>query len=381
MTAIARPSPRLATRMAFVLAGFISAGWAPLIPFAKVRLGVDDAKLGLLLLCFGVGSLIGVSTAGVLTARHGGRLLVVAGGAGLCLLLPALSLAATPLTLGLSLLVFGASLGALDVAMNAHGVEVESAAAAPLMSGFHALFSLGAFAGAGWMAVALSAKVSPPAARRAACGLGLAALPVIHAGLLKTAPGERGPLFAWPSGLVLVIAALAAVSFLVEGAIFDWSALLLVDRRVVKIETAGVGFILFSIAMTAGRLVGDKVVARFGGRLVLRWGGAVAVLGLALILAGPGAPVVMGGFILVGLGVANIVPLLFSAAGRQTSMPPALALAAVTSTGYVGSLAGPPLLGFLGHAAGLPTAFWLTAALLTLVPLLAGVATRATERP
>ena len=175
---------------------------------------------------------------------------------------------------------------------------------------------------------------------------------------------------------MVVIAALAATMFLTEGAVFDWSALLLVDRGVAGRADAGVGFILFSIAMTAGRLSGDFVVRKLGGRRVLQWGGALAILGLALVLACPFAPLAVGGFLLVGLGAANVVPVLFSAAGRQTSMPPTLAVAAVTSTAYVGVLAGPPVLGFIAHAIGLPTAFWLLTGLLLIVPLLAGTATQ-----
>ena len=151
-----------------MVAGFITACWSPLIPFAKSRLGVNDAQLGLLLLSFGVGSLLGVSIAGLFATRIGARPIVLAGGLGLCLFLPFLSVAASPVTLGAALFVFGASIGALDVAMNAHGVEVEKAAGVPLMSGFHALFSLGGFAGAAWMTLSLRSSLSALAATMAA---------------------------------------------------------------------------------------------------------------------------------------------------------------------------------------------------------------------
>jgi predicted MFS family arabinose efflux permease len=364
MVRLPRSSPRLATRLAFVVAGFASACWAPLVPFAKARLEINDAQLGLLLLCFGVGSLAGVSFAGLLAARIGARPVVLAGGAGLCAILPALAAAATPPALGASLLVFGASLGALDVAMNAHGLEVEKAAAVPLMSGFHALFSLGGFAGAGWMTLCLRAHVLPLAATAIAALLAIGLVAYAATGLLTARPARPPRLFVWPSGLVLVIATLAAVMFLTEGAVFDWSALLMVERRLTGPADAGLGFILFSIAMTAGRLSGDEVVRRLGARRVVAWGGALAVLGLLVVLVSPFALLAVGGFFLVGLGAANLVPVLFSAAGRQTTMAPALAVAAVTSAGYAGILAGPPLLGFIAHAAGLNAAFWLVTALL-----------------
>src|SRR5262249_31077678 len=146
------------------------------------------------------------------------------------------------------------------------------------------------------------------------------------------------------------------------------------DRGVASAASAGVGFIAFSIAMTGGRLWGDAVVRQLGPRRMLQGGGALAALGLVVVLTSPLPWLAIAGVLLVGLGAANVVPVLFSAAGRQTAMPPALALAAVTSTGYAGVLAGPPLVGLLAHALSLPTAFWLLAALVLLVPLLAPVA-------
>ncbi|MBV8682402.1 MAG: MFS transporter [Caulobacteraceae bacterium] len=361
--------PRLATRLAFAVDGFLTACWAPLIPFAKARLGVNDAQLGLLLLCTGVGSLVGVSAAGLLSARVGARPVVICTGVGLCALLPALAASGSPLTLGSTLLAFGACLGALDVAMNAHGVQVEAAAGAPLMSGFHALYSLGGAAGAGWMTLALRSHLSPQTSALIAAAVALGLVTVGAIGLIATRPEAPHKLLVWPTGLVLLIAALAATMFLSEGAVFDWSALLLLERRLASQSEAGVGFILFSVAMTAGRLVGDRLVKRLGGRRVVQVGALTAAAGFLIVLICPLAPVAIGGFFLVGLGAANIVPVLFSAAARQRDMPPTLAVAAVASTGYVGILAGPPILGFIGHAVGLTGAFWLVTALLGLVAL------------
>lgn len=130
---------RLATRLAFLVAGFSIASWAPLVPFTKSRLGVDDITLGLLLLCIGLGSVLAMLLAGMLTARYGSKPVIVAGGVGLVLTLPFLTVVNTPAELGIALFLFGASLGSLEVAMNVHAVEVERDAGRPLMSGFHAL--------------------------------------------------------------------------------------------------------------------------------------------------------------------------------------------------------------------------------------------------
>ena len=142
-----RPATRLATRLAFLVAGFGLACWAPLVPLAKQRLMIDDGILGLLLLCLGIGSVGAMLLTGALSARYGSKPMIIVGGLGVAVLLPLLSIASSPLTLGLSLLAFGAALGSLEVAMNIHAVEVERAAGRPLMSGFHALFSIGGFAG------------------------------------------------------------------------------------------------------------------------------------------------------------------------------------------------------------------------------------------
>ncbi|MEN3287439.1 MAG: hypothetical protein V7634_1739, partial [Bradyrhizobium sp.] len=147
---------RLATRLAFLVAGFGMACWAPLVPFAKQRLAVDDGVLGLLLLCLGVGSVVAMLLTGVLSARYGSRPIIIGGGVGLAIVLPLLSIVATPFTLGLALLGFGAALGSIDVAMNIHAVEVEHASDQPLMSGFHAQFSIGGFAGSALMTVLLA---------------------------------------------------------------------------------------------------------------------------------------------------------------------------------------------------------------------------------
>jgi len=152
-----RPETRLATRLAFLVAGFGVACWAPLVPFAKQRLQVDT--LGLLLLCLGVGSVAAMLLAGVINSRHGSRPIILAGGFGLAVLLPLLAVAGSPVSLGLTLLGFGAALGSLDVAMNIHAVEVERAAAKPLMSGFHALFSVGGFIGATLITFLLSSNI------------------------------------------------------------------------------------------------------------------------------------------------------------------------------------------------------------------------------
>jgi len=371
MEAIAeRKKPGLATRLSFAAAGFGVACWAPLVPYAKMRLGIGDGGLGLLLLCLGAGSVAAMPITGILCARLGSRPVILAGGYGTALFLPLLAIFDRPASLAAALLAFGAALGSLDVAMNLHAVDVERILGRPLMSGFHALFSIGGFAGAGFMTFMLSSHVSPFRSTIIAAILVALAMALATRHLLRTKDEKQGPFFVMPRGIVLVIALLACIAFLVEGALLDWSALLLVSTRIVSAARGGIGYMLFSIAMTVGRLSGDRVTAKFGNRKVFLLSGLAAVAGFAVLLASHYRLLALSGFVLIGLGAANVVPTLFRRAGTQQEMPASLALAAATGAGYAGVLAGPALVGFIAHSVGLRGAFMALALLMCLVPLL-----------
>lgn len=376
MTSADRPATRLATRLSFLVAGFGIACWAPLVPFAKERLAVDDAVLGLLLLSLGIGSVVAMLATGILSARHGTKPIIIAGGIGLALALPLLVIAGTPVTLAMALLAFGAALGSIDVAMNIHAVEVERAAGQPLMSGFHALFSIGGFAGSAVMTALLSFHLGPLACALICSVLMLIAMALAWPRLLlRSAQAQEGPLFVLPHGIVLLLALLAAITFLIEGAMLDWGALLVIGTGLVSEAQGGIGYIVFSIAMTAGRLGGDAVVARVGDRATLVGGSLLAVAGLAVLLLAPSKAIAIAGFLLIGLGASNLVPVLFRGAATQTAMPTGLAVASITTAGYAGVLVGPAGIGFVAHAVGLPTAFWMLAALMCLVTLSARAVT------
>jgi predicted MFS family arabinose efflux permease len=301
--------------------------------------------------------------------------MILLGGFGLVLVLPVLMLAQPLALLGAALFLFGAALGTIDVAMNVHGAEVERRAQRPLMSGFHAMWSVGGIAGAGGMTALLSLGVAPLPASLVAAAAAAAALAVAAPRLLR-AGGGVPPRFALPRGIVLLLAALTAAVFLIEGAILDWGALLSVERGLLGSTHAGLGFMLFSVAMAIGRLLGDRLVLAIGPFATLTGGGLAVAAGLALMLIAAAPPVALGGFFLVGLGAANLVPVLFSAAGRQGVMAPGLAIAAVTTTGYAGILLGPALIGFVSQATSLVAAFWGLAVLVLVVPLCARAVAR-----
>jgi MFS family permease len=360
---------RLSTRLAFLTAGLAMSAWAPLVPYAKERLALAEGPLGLLLLCLGLGSLLAMPLTGSLAARFGCRRVILWSALVVCLAMPGLALAPTPLLLGLVLFVFGASLGTLDVAMNVQAVIVEKACGGALMSGFHGMFSLGGFAGAGSMALLLWLGSGPLGACLAI--VALVALLLWRAGpdLLHEPEARDGaaPTFAMPHGAVIFIGALCFIVFLAEGAMLDWSAVFLTAERGLEEGRAGLGYAAFAVAMTFGRLTGDRVVARFGGRRVLLAGGLCAALGFFTVVASPTPALALGGFVLIGLGASNIVPILFTAAGNQGAMPASLAIAAITTIGYAGILAGPALIGFMAHLSSLTLAFAVLGGALLLV--------------
>ncbi|MRX08417.1 MFS transporter [Pseudoduganella sp. FT25W] len=353
------PQQRLSTRLAFLAAGLAMAAWAPLVPFAKTRLALGEAELGLLLLCLGGGSLVAMPVTGLLTSRYGCRLVVLISGAFTCLFVPFLAYASTPLLLGATLFAVGASIGTLDVAMNVQAVIVERASGGSLMSGFHGLFSVGGFIGAGLMALMLWAGMTPTASAAVISALVALSLVVSAPHLLREpdAAERDAPLFVVPHGAVIFIGALCFLSFLAEGAILDWSALLLTTEQGLDPSRGGLGYAAFAIAMTLGRLTGDRVVRALGGKRVLLVGGLCGAAGFFLSVLAPSAPLALVGFVLIGLGASNVVPILFTAAGNQSAMPASLAIGAVTTLGYVGILAGPAMIGFVAHASSLNLAF------------------------
>ncbi|WP_346949524.1 MFS transporter [Dyella sp.] len=367
----------LSTRLIFLVSGIGMSAWAPMVPYAKSRLGLDDAQLGLILLVFGGGSMASMPFVGWLSHRYGNRRVIVASGLLLCLALPALALAPSAIALTAALAYFGVMLGVVDVAMNAHAVEVEKLDGRVLMSGFHGLFSVGGLTGAAVMSALLATGLSLAWCATAVAALLAALVFFLRDGLLPGGGEAEGhAAFGMPRGLVLLLGLLCFVSFMAEGSMLDWSAVFLRDFRGFAASSAGVGYACFSIAMALGRLAGDRLVQRVGTVWTVRAGAAIAAAGFALVSMVPWAPAALLGFVLVGIGASNIVPVMFSAAGRLPGTSPAVALATVTMLGYVGLLSGPALIGFLSKISSLPVAMAVVAGLLVVVSASARIVRR-----
>jgi predicted MFS family arabinose efflux permease len=363
----ADPRQPRATRLIFFVLGSAAGGWAPLVPFAKSRLALDDGTLGLLLLCLGVGSIIAMPIAGALAGRVGCRRVLLSAAVAAACAFPWLALAAAPVPLGVALFVFGAAIGSMDCVVNIQAIAVERERGRPMMSGFHALYSLGGVAGAGAVSGMVALGVSAPiAAFVVAIGL-LTATLVAWPGLLARRDPGGGLAFRRPHGVVVLIGIGCFILFLAEGSALDWSAVLLRTVRGAPAAEAGLAYAAFSAAMTTGRLIGDRLVARLGLRRTVVAGALTAALGLTLAALAPSWELGVAAYAVLGGGCANIVPALFTLTGRQTAMPESAAVAAVSVLGYAGILAGPAAIGLAARATTLPTALLGIAALLLLV--------------
>ncbi len=374
---------QIATRAIFFLAGLGMAAWAPLIPFVKARLGIDDGTLGLLLFCLAAGSMAIMPFAGYLIAKLGCRTVLLGAGTLLCIDLPLLALIDAPLLMGAALGVFGAVNGIMDVAMNSQAIIVERESGQAKMSGFHGFYSLGGIAGAGGVSLLLLAGLAPALAIGLIAILIAILLPIVAGDLLTYGGiGERrrgSARWALAHGKILFIALLCFFVFLTEGAMLDWSALFLHAERGVAKSQAGMGFTLYAVAVACGRLCGDRLIGTIGRYRTLLFGSLCAATGLLLTVSVPLAWAAFVGLMLVGLGIANIVPILFNAVGNQKQVPPGQAFPAVTLVGYIGLLTGPALIGFIAKYTSLTLAFGCTLICLVLVSISARAVTRSSH--
>jgi MFS family permease len=363
-------SPRVAVSAAFLIHATVSGTWAPRLPAIKESLELSDGELGTALVGLAIGLLIGTRVAGAPVDRFGSRPVMRAGFPLLAasLLLP--GLANSLIALFLSLLVLGLASGALDVAMNAQGIEVERYLRRPILSGLHGLWSVGLGIGAGVAAVAAAIEADPlEHFAVVAVVLALASL-VFLSGLLaaQTAHSDVPEPHVdvhWTPALLL-LGVIAFCSFVGEGSASDWSAVYMTQELSASPALGAVAFAAFAVTMAIARFVVDSLRARFGNVVLVRGGSLIAAggLGLALVVHEPAAAI--AGFALLGLGLAPVVPIAFSAAGDLDPRATGRLVGRVATLGYVGSVAGPIMIGLLAEATSLRAALGLVV-LLSLV--------------
>ncbi len=356
MSAPSLKGAAVALRVQFFVMGVLFASWGVHVPTVKAHYGLGEQGVALAMLASGVGALAALAHAGRIVGRWGPR--VIAAVMGCASAASVAALIATPhyAALILAMLVFGSAGSLFDVSLSTEASEIERQTGQPLMSGFHGMFSVGGMVGAGFGAAAPSLSLTPQGHLLVATGLSAAAV-LLAARSMLPLPEQHDeaahhPL-SLPRGPLLLLGVLAAMGLIAEGAIYDWSVLFMKQDRATDASTAALAYASFSAAMAAGRFGGDWVRARVKPRRLMRASGVLAAAGMALVLAVNSPAVSLAGFALVGLGLSNVVPMLFSAASQVPGISPAHGIAAVSGVGYLGMMAGPPLIGLIAEHSSL----------------------------
>ncbi|MCX7305759.1 MAG: MFS transporter [Hyphomicrobiales bacterium] len=370
---------RWAVAAIFFVNGFVTGSWAPQIPVFLTRLGITEFTLGLLILLFGAGAVSAMVWAGHLIPKHGSRkvvvLFAVTGSFGLLLV----ALAPNVLLAAAAMYLFGGMIGAMDVSMNANAVTVERKLGRAVMSSSHGFWSLGGFVGGGLGGIVIQNYghvLHGAAVSLAAITITLAALRYLIADLPVAQEHRK---FVLPKrASIYVIGIMALLTMNSEGAVLDWGALYLRQELGSDIATAGFAFGAFAGAMAVMRFLGDSVRNRLGAVATFRISAVVASAGMLVAGLSPWPWLTISAFSISGLGIANMVPILFSAAGNQTGVSPGAGMSVVTTMGYSGILVAPSIIGFVAERTGFSPIYMAIAALLALVFLASGI-TRAAD--
>ena len=358
----------------FFLNGILFGAWAARIPAIRDRLALSDGELGLALAFIPIGAIIAMPLAGAIAARAGSRRATRGAFALACTATGVVALAPSLVVLAALAFVVGLGMGSLDVSMNVHGVTVERRYGRPILSSFHAAFSLGGLGGAALGALVAGAGID--------VRVHLAVVAVVCGAIGLTwsrrflpasadASDAQDPIFVRPPRRLWALGALAFACLLIEGASADWSGVYIKDELGTGPGFAALGFTAFSVTMTLGRIFGDRLVTALGNVRLVRLGGGIAAVGfgLALLASSPGAALV--GFACLGAGMSSVVPIVFRTAGNVPGIASSIGLSAVSSVGYLGFVAGPPAIGGIAELIGLPNALGLLVVLAAAVSVLA----------
>ena len=360
----------------FFLNGVLFASWVARIPLVQQQLGLSHAVLGAALLCVAAGAVISMPLAGLLNGRLGSELMCRIWLLPYVISLPLLALCPNVYALGLALFFFGCGHGALDVGMNAQAVAVENRYGKHIMSSFHAMFSFGGLIGSAFGAWMAWLRLEPvwhfTVVSVVLAAGGWFGLRYMLPGVDKVQKAEGQTGFVLPPRALVPLGIIAVAVLMGEGAMADWTGIFLHKVLGATETVAAIGYAAFSISMTIGRLSGDWLVHRFGNRTLVKASGLIASVGIAIAVFSPSPWISLAGFVLVGAGFATVVPCVFSAAGRMPGVQTGVALASVTTMGYLGFLIGPPLIGFVAEGIGLKGALAMLIGTNLLVTALSG---------
>lgn len=350
---------RMAVSAIFFMHGLCFASWASRIPSIQEKLSLNDATLGAILFALPAGFFVSLPFAGWLIGKAGSRNVVIPSAALYGISLACTGLSDTVQTIAITLFMFGFFANLLNISINTQAVLVEALYKKKLMATFHGLWSLAGFAGAAigtWM---IGSAIDPLQHFIVICISFLLVNGVVAFYLVKKdqPSEEKRPVFAMPDKSLIGLGAIAFCSMMAEGAMFDWSGIYFAKVVEIDREWTGLGYTTFMIAMAGTRFLADGLSNRFGLKKILQASGVLTTAGLLLVVFFPQLFPSLVGFLLIGMGVSSVVPMVYSVAGKSKILSPGTALTAVSSMGFMGFLIGPPAIGFIAEAVSLQGSF------------------------
>jgi MFS family permease len=361
---VSRRANRVAVACFFFIVGLSFASWASRIPDIKTQLNLNDAALGGILLALPAGSMASLPLSGWLVARFGSRLVLTIAAVCYPLMLIILGVAANAWQLVMVLFGFGLLGNMCNISVNTQAVGVEALYGRSIMASFHGIWSLAGFSGATIGTLMVSANIPTVYHFIIICIASLLLLVCVQRFTLdKDGTHPDQPIFARPDAGLLKLGLIAFSCMACEGTMFDWSGVYFQQVVEAPKDLVALGYAVFMGTMATGRFIGDRIVTRFGRKIVLQASGIVITIGLLTSVLFPTLVPATIGFFLVGFGVSSVIPLVYSSAGKSKTLSPGVALAAVSTIGFLGFLLGPPVIGFIAHASNLRWSFTLIALL------------------
>ncbi len=365
---------RIAVKIAFFLNGFIYANWVSRLPRIQEQFQADNGTIGLVLLAMSFGAVVAMPFTGWLIIKNGSRTISLVSLIIYCAFVPFIPFMPGILSLIFLYVIIGVSTGMLDVAMNAQAVMVEQKYKKPIMTSFHAFFSIGMALGAWCGAFFADLRVDLSDHFIIVVALSLVAVLWVRRNLIQDKPEASvvmdGPLFRIPNQSLLSVGIIAFCCMMGEGAISDWSVNYMENIAGSSESLAPIALSAFATAMTVGRLFGDRFRGMLGDTKLIMFGGLISTAGISLVLLLPVPNVSIFGFFMVGLGLSTIVPITYSIAGNTKDLPPGVGLAMVTTVGYTGFLFGPPIIGFIADLSNLRLGLLVVAVLFIIMTIL-----------
>ncbi len=374
-----RKGYRVSVGAFYFLIGLVFASWASRIPDIKSSLGMNEAQLGGMLFFIPIGQMAAMALSGYLVSKFGSRIMLVIAAVLYPVALVMIGLAGSMFQLALILVFFGMAANLSNIAVNTQAIGVERLYGCSIMASFHGLWSLAGFIGGLLSTLMVGLKLSPLSHFIIVCGFSFLLVIVMRSSLMprdgqKNSTHDRTgkqKIFSRPDRLVLALGVVSFLGMVCEGTMFDWSGVYFEEVIAPPATLVRLGYIASMCSMAAGRFAADRFITRFGPSAVLKTSGLIIAAGLIAATAFPSLWTATAGFLLVGLGVSSIVPICYSLARKSTKILPGVAIAMVSTIGFLGFLLGPPVIGFVAHGLDLRWALGIISVFGVLITILA----------